>query len=1420
MQNTASAMDRQCQRKPCSFASNGTCRNKDSECKYDHTKCRNYESCSDHRCLLAHARGGKLKSCSYGIRCFKADCKFNHPLEWSACPAGVQCTNNVCPCNHPPGREKRPYGDNEPDVDILPQPKPGKNFETTPYGRLLTEPHSKSMCLDDAERHFLEFFGDKILNATRKMPGVVGVLFNDAKLQVTANRFAIEEVKKYLVQTLHKRDLTISADLKKYFELTCKPPLLELFSQKFRVGVSFGHAASPVPVTTHNTNIKINPTYKESDYEDDDEKNDTSDASFNMATVSKNFKPGRDHPSIVIRLTLCSDSEVNLTQAEQELCDYSSSSQCWTLTNDEVMFILKQVTPQETSQIKNPLIGEQWSLIRNFLSNFVRSNSPWVVQIYVGNTRGMWRVQVKGFKDHTKNAATQIKTFLNTHVDTEVQIPISKAMAVFLGTKASSDLRKLEKMQSIKILVMSPPKRKHLNEEQAEDGHDCLKLSGPGSRIHSGKENVENFLESLIEREAQFPCDSWNVSKIISRNICERLHKIQGSNDNGGIGWIKSYVASETRETNPKITLTMVGFNEGVVDEIAEQCQGIVEGYFIWKPSADEYRAISQALFLKKAPSIAEFQQCWGTQVQLNRDTGTITIPAQSRMLAEEIKEALLGLCAEKRPRLDRVSEFIHIEQNIRRFVNQEISALLDEARSRRVFVDLKNQRGLTLHGHSDMVNEIKQKINAIVTDIREKTITRRLKLSSAESNLLRVNRYEILRRIERETETLIRDVKEDSAGLILKRTGDDVSSVLATVVNTRGQTIAVEKGDITKAKHIDAIVNAANGSLYHAGGVDKAIANAAGPTLDAECKQLIVKNGGLPILTGTAVKTTAGELPFKCVIHAIGPRYDDGNQQERPLLFSSILKSLQLAEDEGYTSVALPAIGSQTYGFPMSDCTNIVIRAVKQFFADHPQAKLNKVVLMDVDETACNSFEREIAIDHRRDALSDEHDRMMQNDLPALTARWCWQDDSDEKIYNDNDTRALETAFQQFITKFIPPSLVIAADNLKSGTIVKYAIHFRPDLKLELTPNRGALNSRLDCGYQMRETTQFTRKIIRYPVEAQQQRQVQSSNYRPQQLDSYFLQEQTLDEYWSISGITDTAVKQAELAIAQAIHSATISDSFSVGLNKDLDNHKKELIAIATQQSIQITFQEDCSQRLSMILNGFKDNVSEAKFKIVFYAQDVLQMQVENDDELRIPKEWRDQEEDCKLVEIPRDDPSFVRIENRMRETMPNVKIDRIERVQNIHMWNHYALRRRELKKELRAIPNAQIEMELFHGTKTAPPNEIYHGEYGFDMTYCSHGMWGIGTYFAKNASYSCGTYRHQLPDGKIQVFLAQVLTGDVHDCPPDSALRRPPKKNEAVSGRRYNSVSGDTGGSKVYIVYENRVAYPTYLITFTSKL
>ncbi|CAF0844608.1 unnamed protein product [Adineta steineri] len=1311
---------------------------------------------------------GTVKLCPQDIRCFNADCRLDHPKGWNPCQNGVQCRNYDCISKHPTGRKGRCRNDDQ-----------CKNKNHCEF--LHSSMHGTVIELSDAEQNFLKNFGKKILDKIRKDPDIKDVQLENNKLQLLGNPSIITNIKSDLTATLFKQNATMTSAVRKYLELTCKGRLLTNFVQKYHVGISFSG---------------INKDNEEEEEDFEDAKNDISDAPSNITTTSVTRKPRLE------QVTLCSDSEDSLTKAIKELKSYTLHIQSWILTQDESEFILKE------KFVQRKLPNYQLSLfIEKYLNNLVQSRENSTVKITVKYIKGVYSVTVKGFKVYVTNAVSKIKNWSNDNIETEVQLPISKTMGIFLRTKASCDLKKLEKIHRIKITTMSPFRRKFANDEQDDnDDHDCLKLTGSNSRINSAQVYVGNFLESLVEQEKRFDCPSWDISKSVSQTLRTSLKTMTTSDDCEVIGWMKFYTAIERRDITPRITVTIVGFNQEAVDGVVEQCQTIIEGYVVWIPSKNEFRTIFNALIVKKSPSIDEFRQQYTTDIRLDRDTNTIIIPAQSKILADEIKEALLNL-GEKKVRVQRLSEFIPIQPEIRRFVNKNISSLLDEAKSQKAFVESKNAQGLTLNGPNDIVIEFKAKINAVIHDIKQKCITHRLSLSSVESDFLRANTCQLANRIERDTNTIIRDVTRLSF--------QANNSVMITVVNDRGQSIVVEKADITKAKNVDAIINAANGPLYHAGGVDKTIANAAGPAFDQECRQIIVSNGGLPISAGKAVKTTAGNLPFRFVIHAIGPQYIDGNQQERPLLFSCVMSSLKLAEIEGCRSVAMPAISSKTYGFPMTDCTNIVVRTVKQFFADYPQSKIRKVILLDLDDAACSSFTRELSIDYSNTAEDDDED-MTNYELPPLRAKWCWQSDTDEKINTDNDARKIELAFQQYIKTFTESQVILSPDNLTSGTIVNYSIHFLPMLKQLLISNPNTLNSRLVCGYQMRVDTGFKRYIIRYPVDVQQQSSSSPVNYHPKSLDSYSIELEVTQEYWNIIGIMETSVAQAQSAIQAAIQSATISESFSINLNKDLDNHKKEINKIATQQSVQIEFQQQHSEQLTMILKGFKANVSEAKLSIALYAQDMLKKQVENDDELEVPKEWGEQEEECKLVEISRTDPTFIRIEKRMKETMSTIKIDKIQRVQNLRMWSHFAFRHRELKKKLRNMPNLEIEMELFHGTRHTLPSEIYNGEYGFDMTYCTAGMWGVGTYFAQDALYSCGNYRYSLPNGKSQVFLAQVLTGHSHNCNSDSSIRRPPKKNESASGQRYDSVSGTTGGSTVYIVYENRVAYPTYLITF----
>jgi O-acetyl-ADP-ribose deacetylase (regulator of RNase III) len=156
--------------------------------------------------------------------------------------------------------------------------------------------------------------------------------------------------------------------------------------------------------------------------------------------------------------------------------------------------------------------------------------------------------------------------------------------------------------------------------------------------------------------------------------------------------------------------------------------------------------------------------------------------------------------------------------------------------------------------------------------------------------------------------------------------------------------------GDIT-TQSIDAVVNAANTSLRAGGGVDGAITRAAGPEALADRERLIRERGRMPLPTGEAVATVAGDLDARWIIHTAGPVYS-GTPRDAELLASSHRSVLRVADELGARTVAFPAISTGVFGYPVELAAPVAIAAVR-----HADTQVEEVRFVLFSERALEVF-------------------------------------------------------------------------------------------------------------------------------------------------------------------------------------------------------------------------------------------------------------------------------------------------------------------------------------------------------------------------------------------------------------------------------------------------------------------------------
>ncbi len=164
--------------------------------------------------------------------------------------------------------------------------------------------------------------------------------------------------------------------------------------------------------------------------------------------------------------------------------------------------------------------------------------------------------------------------------------------------------------------------------------------------------------------------------------------------------------------------------------------------------------------------------------------------------------------------------------------------------------------------------------------------------------------------------------------------------------------TIRLVSTDLTE-RDVDAIVNAANSNLQHGGGVAGAIVRKGGQVIQDESDKI----GFVPV--GNAAITTAGTLKARYVIHTVGPRMGEGDEDNK--LKRAINSVLVLATKKKLKSISVPAISAGTFGFPKDRCAKILVSETAAFLKNTPASSLDIVEFCIFDKEALGFFKMEM---------------------------------------------------------------------------------------------------------------------------------------------------------------------------------------------------------------------------------------------------------------------------------------------------------------------------------------------------------------------------------------------------------------------------------------------------------------------------
>lgn len=769
---------------------------------------------------------------------------------------------------------------------------------------------------------------------------------------------------------------------------------------------------------------------------------------------------------------------------------------------------------------------------------------------------------------------------------------------------------------------------------------------------------------------------------------------------------------------------------------------------------------------------------------------------------------------------------------------------LVSEAKKVRIFVEKpRDENVITMTGEDSRgISHLKQWLTSKATELKKTFSTKPLLLDATRSPALNANQvWGEIKKIETKQHVEITWLDKDKQqGLIAKE----------SIVHDSGQEKHLELliKNILKEKS-GAIVCGTTCDLDISKGLAKALAKEGGPVIQTEVERHLQNWGDVE--DGGAVTIEGGLLKCNFLVFVVIPQCKQSScsKEELSLFRTAVENALEEAERHGQETVAIPALTAGSPPFPSEDCASVTVQTVRQYLQSNPDSPIHQVrIVLPSDTRLINEFRKHFNSDSRR-VRGFPQLRSLQEPSPV---RWEYKSDSGQfKPYEPVLSQKLEEGFKiespsldmqigRFTYKISFSSMVQV--NSETGTarpIRRFCAsdtlwYYQTDNDT-YGPYNYESNTEIECAHAngLQKLTINTNGFD-YLIDLKNMTQTNTKTFTTRRITrkaclpattsegGRSLRRRTSDVTVTIRGQSCDIDLAAE-RLKQVIDS--IFEVKRVRIPKELSVVMKDVVhAVADSFGLRVIAWNSADDGSSLVqLEGVKQSVDEAVERL---QEEVIDRQALA---LRQPKatepepeEWEPQTKDLELKLVDKESQEYRRIRKKMRDSMPSVKILRLERIQNKWLWRKYVRHRKDMSEKNKGDIN---EKELFHGTSATDPEKIYQSEDGFDMRYSRKGLWGQGSYFAEMASYS-DQYSYSMGAGQKQMFVAKVLTGESANVPGgDKSLRMPPERSQVYSTEglfgttvKYDTVTGKTKGCRIYVTYNNDKAYPFYLITYTS--